>query len=93
MSHSSDKPNSTPEAQATRNSAITTQADMAQAFKDLARGEQQAAALEANLTNLESRLDALLASVEGGPGLNDEAASRGKDADSTGEQKKPGKGI
>ena len=29
------------------------------------RGEQHAAALEANLTSLESKLDALLASVEG----------------------------
>lgn len=31
----------------------------------LNRGEQHAAALEANLTNLESKLDALLASIEG----------------------------
>jgi hypothetical protein len=30
------------------------------------RGEQQAAAIEANLTNLESKLDALLASIEAG---------------------------
>ncbi|KAI0394056.1 hypothetical protein F5Y17DRAFT_279343 [Xylariaceae sp. FL0594] len=40
------------------------QAEMSQAFKDLARGEQQAAALEANLTRLESRLDAILAALE-----------------------------
>ncbi|GAP83432.2 hypothetical protein SAMD00023353_0202110 [Rosellinia necatrix] len=37
---------------------------MAQAFRDLARGEQQAAAIEANLANLESKLDALLASID-----------------------------
>ncbi|KAI0452752.1 hypothetical protein F5B21DRAFT_482152 [Xylaria acuta] len=45
-------------------SALTAQAEMAQAFKDLARGEQQAAAIEANLARLESKLDALLASIE-----------------------------
>ncbi|KAI2640728.1 hypothetical protein GGS26DRAFT_586726 [Hypomontagnella submonticulosa] len=45
-------------------SVASTQAEMAQAFKDLARGERQAAALEASLTSLESKLDALLASVE-----------------------------
>ncbi|KAI0160318.1 hypothetical protein GGR57DRAFT_499730 [Xylariaceae sp. FL1272] len=44
--------------------ASSTQAEMAQAFKDLARGEQQAAAIEANLTNLENKLDALLAAFE-----------------------------
>ncbi|KAI1331592.1 hypothetical protein F5Y16DRAFT_271820 [Xylariaceae sp. FL0255] len=45
-------------------SSISTQAEMAQAFKDLARGEQQATAIEAHLTSLESKLDALLASFE-----------------------------
>jgi hypothetical protein len=39
-------------------------ADLAQAYKDLVRGEQAAAALESNLTNLESKLDALLAAFE-----------------------------
>ncbi|ORY64374.1 uncharacterized protein BCR38DRAFT_434928 [Pseudomassariella vexata] len=39
-------------------------ADLAQAFKDLTKGEQQAAALERNLTSLESKLDALLAQFE-----------------------------
>jgi hypothetical protein len=39
-------------------------ADLAQAYKDLLRGEQAATALEANLTNLESKLDALLAAFE-----------------------------
>lgn len=37
---------------------------MAQALRDLARGEQTASALEANLTALESKLDELLASFE-----------------------------
>ncbi|KAI0428799.1 hypothetical protein F5Y09DRAFT_276799 [Xylaria sp. FL1042] len=49
-------------------SAATTQAKMAQAFRDLARCEQQAAAIEANLASIESKLDALLASIEGGVG-------------------------
>ncbi|KAH8675752.1 hypothetical protein BX600DRAFT_507962 [Xylariales sp. PMI_506] len=43
---------------------ISSDADFAQAFKDLARGEQHAAAMEANLTKLESKLDALLAQFE-----------------------------
>ncbi|TID04394.1 hypothetical protein CH35J_002610 [Colletotrichum higginsianum] len=38
--------------------------NIAQAYRDLVRGEQAAAALEANLTTLESRLDALLAAFE-----------------------------
>ncbi|RFU73779.1 hypothetical protein TARUN_8480 [Trichoderma arundinaceum] len=38
--------------------------DLAQALRDLARGEQAATAMEANLTNLESKLDALLAAFE-----------------------------
>lgn len=36
------------------------------------RGEQHAAVLEANLTSLESKLDALLASIEGGAALLDQ---------------------
>ncbi|KAI1122394.1 hypothetical protein F5Y10DRAFT_76165 [Nemania abortiva] len=48
--------------------SASTRAEMAQAFKDLARGEQQAAAIEANLASLESKLDALLASIEAGDG-------------------------
>ncbi|KAF5027672.1 hypothetical protein F66182_233 [Fusarium sp. NRRL 66182] len=39
-------------------------ADLAQAYRDLARGEQAATALESNLSNLESRLDAILAALE-----------------------------
>ncbi len=37
------------------------------------RGEQHASVLEANLTNLESKLDALLASIEGGAALLDQS--------------------
>ncbi|KAL1844302.1 hypothetical protein VTJ49DRAFT_2359 [Mycothermus thermophilus] len=36
-----------------------------QALRELARGEQTASTLEANLTNLESKLDAILASLLG----------------------------
>ena len=41
------------------------------------RGEQHAAALEANLTSLESKLDALLASVEGAAGPPGRAVDEG----------------
>lgn len=40
-------------------------ADLAQAYRDLAKGEQAASQLEANLTTLESRLEAMLAALEG----------------------------
>ncbi|KAH7162780.1 hypothetical protein B0J13DRAFT_19242 [Dactylonectria estremocensis] len=48
------------------NSAQTSSsdADLAQAYRDLTRGEQTATALEANLSNLESKLDAILAVLE-----------------------------
>ncbi|KAI8152847.1 hypothetical protein K4K49_009007 [Colletotrichum sp. SAR 10_70] len=56
-------------------SATTTRPDndssvdnIAQAYRDLQRGEQAASALEANLTNLENRLDALLAAFESSEG-------------------------
>ncbi|KAK7941058.1 uncharacterized protein PG986_013445 [Apiospora aurea] len=63
--------------------ASSSQAEMAQAFKDLARGEQQAAAMEANLTKLEAKLDELLAQYEttaasGSPDL-DKAGSKGNE--------------
>ncbi|KAM0450299.1 hypothetical protein ACHAO4_006721 [Trichoderma viride] len=38
--------------------------DLAQALRELARGEQTATAMEANLSDLESKLDALLAAFE-----------------------------
>ncbi|KID80172.1 hypothetical protein MBR_01484, partial [Metarhizium brunneum ARSEF 3297] len=34
------------------------------AYRELVKGEQAATALEANLTNLESKLDAMLAALE-----------------------------
>ncbi|KAK7752454.1 hypothetical protein SLS62_005607 [Diatrype stigma] len=61
-----------PSQQSAASVPASSQAEMAQAFKDLAKGEQHAAALEANLTNLESKLDALLASIEGGAALLDQ---------------------
>ncbi|GAW19931.1 hypothetical protein ANO14919_094240 [Xylariales sp. No.14919] len=64
-------------------SAATTQSEMIQAFRDLARGEQQAAAIEANLASIESKLDALLASVEAGAGA---AKADGIEDDSKKEQ-------
>ncbi|RYO74799.1 hypothetical protein DL764_010682 [Monosporascus ibericus] len=57
------------------------QSEMAQAFNDLARGEQHATALEANLTNLENRLDALLASIEGRPAQLDQGHGEGPVSD------------
>ncbi|KAF7856069.1 hypothetical protein EAF04_010024 [Stromatinia cepivora] len=39
-------------------------ADVAQAFKELQRGEKTAQMLESNLTNLEKKIDDLLASFE-----------------------------
>ncbi|KAK4186476.1 hypothetical protein QBC35DRAFT_269735 [Podospora australis] len=48
--------------------------NMAQALKDLARGDQAATAIEAHLTNFESKLDALLASLGIPPGALDEEA-------------------
>ncbi|KAI0911841.1 hypothetical protein F4823DRAFT_560596 [Ustulina deusta] len=66
----SQSPNSTngPNSTAHPPSTATTQAEMAQAFRDLARGEQQATAIEANLASIERKLDALLASIEAGAG-------------------------
>jgi len=38
--------------------------DLAQAFKDLAKGERTASAMEHQLTSLEHKIDELLASVD-----------------------------
>ncbi|KAK1636882.1 hypothetical protein BDP81DRAFT_30088 [Colletotrichum phormii] len=56
--------------------------NIAQAYKDLLRGEQAASALEANLTNLEGRLDALLAAFESAQEPNEDGtvAPPGQDA-------------
>lgn len=42
----------------------TLQADQIQAFQELAKGERTAAALEAQLTAMESKIDALLEQAE-----------------------------
>ncbi|KAI0817694.1 hypothetical protein GGR55DRAFT_33005 [Xylaria sp. FL0064] len=68
MSHSQNDTHGSDSTSRPAPSAATAQAEMAQAFRDLARGEQQAAAIEANLASIESKLDALLASIEGGAG-------------------------
>ncbi|KAI1774050.1 hypothetical protein F4818DRAFT_90357 [Hypoxylon cercidicola] len=63
----SDKDAATPTAKEPNGDAVSAaspQAALAQAYKDIARGEQHAAALEASLTSLESKLDVLLASIE-----------------------------
>ncbi|VUC27139.1 unnamed protein product [Clonostachys rosea] len=52
--------------------------DLAKAYRELLRGEQAATALEANLSNLESKLDALLAAYE--PAETTEEAGEGSDA-------------
>ncbi|RYP59890.1 hypothetical protein DL769_008355 [Monosporascus sp. CRB-8-3] len=83
-----------PPVQATNGSSndptavISPQSEMAQAFKDLARGEQHATALEANLTNLENRLDALLASIEGRAAQLDEGQGEGPVPDKDGKNEK-----
>ncbi|KUI65791.1 hypothetical protein VM1G_11372 [Cytospora mali] len=55
--------------------APRTEQELAQAFRDLARGEQTASALEANLTSLESKLDELLASFTGSAGAETQATN------------------
>ncbi|KAK7431065.1 hypothetical protein QQZ08_002346 [Neonectria magnoliae] len=44
--------------------ASSSDADLTQAYRDLARGEQTAAALEANLSNIEIKLDDILNALE-----------------------------
>ncbi|KAL8677784.1 MAG: hypothetical protein Q9186_005817 [Xanthomendoza sp. 1 TL-2023] len=47
------------------------EADLAQAFQEIARGEQAASAMENQLTALEQKIDALLAGAQS-PGAPDE---------------------
>ncbi|KAI9714444.1 MAG: hypothetical protein M1820_000405 [Bogoriella megaspora] len=47
-----------------QNSHPGDEVDLAQAFKDVAKGEQQASALENNLTALEKKIDDLLARAQ-----------------------------
>ncbi|KAM0670674.1 hypothetical protein ACQRIU_001069 [Beauveria bassiana] len=53
--------------------------DLATAYREITKGEQTAAQLEANLTNLESKLDAMLAAFEqqGGQGQGQGQGSAG----------------
>ncbi|KAL7961443.1 hypothetical protein V8C34DRAFT_273757 [Trichoderma compactum] len=60
--------------------------DLAQALRELARGEQTATAMEANLTNLESKLDAILAAFddmerERGANTTEKVDGEGKEAE------------
>ncbi|GAB1310425.1 hypothetical protein MFIFM68171_00635 [Madurella fahalii] len=54
---------------------------LAQALRDLARGEQTATTLEANLTDLEGKLDAILASL--GVSTDDEGPAPEQDTRQT----------
>jgi len=47
-------------------SRLAAEADLAQAFKDLAKGETTASALENHLTSVERKIDDLLASIDRG---------------------------
>ncbi|RGP73787.1 hypothetical protein FLONG3_6208 [Fusarium longipes] len=64
-------------------------ADLAQAYRELARGEQAATNLENNLTNLESRLDAILAALEANGNLQAPAAAKVDQANDSPEGTKP----
>ncbi|KAG9256936.1 uncharacterized protein F5Z01DRAFT_441398 [Emericellopsis atlantica] len=46
------------------NGEVRSEADLAQAYKEIMRGEQAATAMENNLSNLESKLDAILAAFD-----------------------------
>ncbi|KAG7007205.1 hypothetical protein G7Y79_00011g031030 [Physcia stellaris] len=50
-------------------------ADFAQAFQELAKGERTAAAMETQLTALERKIDDLLASVDNGSSEKHAAAN------------------
>ncbi|KAI0136632.1 hypothetical protein BJ170DRAFT_689057 [Xylariales sp. AK1849] len=64
----------------------SSEAEMAHAFRELARGEQQAAAMEANLAKLENKLDALLAQFEGAAGVSEPPREEGNDQQDKGKQ-------
>ncbi|KAL6908493.1 hypothetical protein GGI43DRAFT_392891 [Trichoderma evansii] len=60
--------------------------DLAQALRELSKGEQTATAMEANLTNLESKLDALLAAFEQ---LEEEKGVKSTEKETPEQQSKP----
>ncbi|KAK4105494.1 hypothetical protein N658DRAFT_503627 [Parathielavia hyrcaniae] len=68
-SNGSDEKSSSEEPPAPLPSSSSVGDHLAQALRDLARGEQTASTLEANLSNLESKLDEILASL--GPSSQD----------------------
>ncbi|OAA77819.1 hypothetical protein LEL_04642 [Akanthomyces lecanii RCEF 1005] len=56
--------------------------DLATAYREITKGEQTAAQLEANLTNLESKLDAMLAAFEQQEGRDSKIGDKtGSDGD------------
>ncbi|KAI6785557.1 uncharacterized protein J7T54_005891 [Emericellopsis cladophorae] len=57
-------PDDDPQQQGQSNGKVQTEADLAQAYKEIMRGEQAATAMENNLSNLESKLDAILAAFD-----------------------------
>ncbi|KAI9676234.1 MAG: hypothetical protein M1829_003063 [Trizodia sp. TS-e1964] len=54
--------------------------DLTQALRDLERGEQTASVLESNLSSLESKLDALLASFGDGENAQQSSGDNSTDA-------------
>ncbi|KAL2271172.1 hypothetical protein VTJ83DRAFT_543 [Remersonia thermophila] len=66
---------------ATTSTRVSVNDHLAQALRELARGEQTASTLEANLTNLESKLDAILASLLGDGVDEGESEDEGEDKD------------
>jgi hypothetical protein len=57
------------------------------------RGEQAATALEANLSNLESKLDAILAAFESPSGDTEDNNKSDKKTETTTDPAEPGKGL
>ncbi|KAA6416292.1 MAG: hypothetical protein FRX48_01012 [Lasallia pustulata] len=64
-----------------------------QAFKDLAKGEKTASAMETQLTQLEKKIDDLLASVDDAGQQSAGPAAKGVNGDAAGSGSAPGPGI
>ncbi|KAK3335593.1 hypothetical protein B0T19DRAFT_13317 [Cercophora scortea] len=84
---SSSSNNDKPGADAATASSIT--GHLTQTLKDLARGETTAAALEANLTSLENKLDEILASLMDDPDFEESSAPKQNGHEDKGD-KEPG---